>query len=190
MPVIPSTGETQHLSTNFIRQLRRIPALTSICIPCTNKAFPTDYTPPSIETAHYVGPHSWDTDNTQGAIIRRFKTDIVPGQMEPADEFWHIRILAQVQSDQSSSGSADSGERVWRDLVRFEGKTVPWNVLEAVYATSMYTVDDSRGLRRQGFGKDESGWDILRKWRQTAGEDSDDETFSECSGDYDEHSDH
>jgi hypothetical protein len=190
MPIIPSTGETQHLSTSFIRQLRHAPALTSICIPSTGKAFPADYTPPSVETAHYVDPYSWETGNHQGAIIRRFKTDIVPGQNEPADEFWHIRILAKVPASAESSDTEEGGQRIWRDFARFEGKTVPHNVLEAVYAESMYTVNDMRGLRRRGFGKDESGCDILKEWRETAGEDSDDETLSECSGDYDEHSDH
>lgn len=181
-PIHDARSATGRIPSTFIRQLRRTPKLTDYYTPYTEAAFPSNFAPRgAIEPPTYGIFQRWSKSGHRGAFIRQYTK---PGTThDTGDEFWHIRVL-------SASKSAD--QREWRDLARYKGKTVPRDILEAVYKTAPLDMNFESGgrnmpLGRAGWRETNPAWGVLYDWRKDAGAKSDQEDTLSNGSDEDDY---
>ena len=156
MPIGTALGPTSAISSRLVSHLARTPLLTVILFRFLEDAFPCVYDPDFVTRQYAVPPSLWESTGHRGMIIRQYANP------STGEELWHMRALSRVVAHKS--GQVYLGvERSWRDLTRFEGQTVPREVLQAAGA-EMGFLEGGRGL-----DLDSEVWTALRQWRGGVG---------------------
>lgn len=86
---------------------------------------------------------------------------------------WHIRTLSRCIPSPKGDDGHIGMTRCWRDWVSYKDRRVPRSVLEAVYNASGESLQFSEGSRDLTFGNETASWNLLDRWRDEAGDDSD-----------------
>jgi hypothetical protein len=161
------------------------PKLTSIQLHYDEDVFPSmyRYVP---EPTYFVPPEEWEVKGYRGMVIRSFDNPTNPSAV-----LYHIRALTR---SLDRVGETYVGvRRVWRDLSRYRGRTVPIRILDRVYATAATAygadaeyfasgrewIEGKRGIRMDST----RAWSILEEWRNSVDDDSDIQSSDEEDSD-------
>lgn len=156
----PTPLHTSSTSRYDLASIRRCPLLCTIFIHYVETPFPSIRDPAFVEPTLFVDPSRWEAEGYRGCVLRQYIKSL-----DPEDEFWHIRVLTRASPDEH--GNASTGEqRCWYDFTLYKDKTVPRNVMEAVYTAAGEKWDFIQGGRSLELGGGESTWEILRRWRE------------------------
>ena len=134
-----------------------------------------------------VPPERWEAGGVTGYIIREY----VRSEYDEAGQFWHVRMLRAEDQDiddgtlpesmlrgaghshmktsrEQRKTQNTSGKRRWVVYTLFGGRTVPAEVVSAVYAIEGISMDWTEGGRRRTL-KPES-WTVLdTQWKDAEG---------------------
>lgn len=133
-----------------------------------------------------VPPERWEAEGVTGYILREY----VRSEFDEVGQFWHVRMLRADAQDiddgtvpelmlrgVGNSRSTAAGEqrtkrgspghRRWVECTLFQGRTVPAEVVAAVYAIGGLSMDWFKGGRRWTLKKE--SWAVLDAYLKEAG---------------------
>jgi hypothetical protein len=138
------------------RSLRRAPRLSTVLFLHVPELAPIDPSVDTDEPEYAIPPERWEKEGHRGLIYREYS--------RAGQTFWHRRVLSRTTAN--SAGQYYVGlRRRWQHCTRYEGRTVPWNVLVKVYKAAGMGLDWLEGGRNMSM--DEAGWEVLREWRDS-----------------------